>query len=233
MPTNTDLAALQDLDLALDERRPALRGIDLRLAENGALYEARAAVHDSEAALRDLDTRQREADRLVQEAKTRLDAEDRRLYSGAISSPKELAALQHEVETMRQQAKEREDMLLALMAEAEDAGARQAAAQNRFRQLQADRASEVTALQERRTEIERAMADLESRRSALAARIPTETLSLYDGLRRRRQGRAVARIERGACGGCRIALPIATATRARQGATLIQCPSCERILVGT
>jgi predicted nucleic acid-binding Zn-ribbon protein len=58
------------------------------------------------------------------------------------------------------------------------------------------------------------------------------SLQLYENLRLKRQGRAVARVERGTCQGCRIGLPTHLVQRVRTGAMLVQCPTCERILVG-
>jgi predicted nucleic acid-binding Zn-ribbon protein len=46
----------------------------------------------------------------------------------------------------------------------------------------------------------------------------------------RRQGRAVAKVERGMCGGCRISLPMTVLQKARSGLDVVQCVSCERIL---
>ena len=52
-----------------------------------------------------------------------------------------------------------------------------------------------------------------------------------DAARRAKAGRAVARVERGTCQGCRITLPTHLVQRVRAGGMLVQCPSCERILV--
>ena len=57
-------------------------------------------------------------------------------------------------------------------------------------------------------------------------------LGVYESLRTLKQGRAVARIEQGACQGCRISLPTHVVQRARGGTVLVHCPSCERILAG-
>ena len=62
--------------------------------------------------------------------------------------------------------------------------------------------------------------------------IDAPTLGLYERLRSGRQGRAVARVERSICQGCRIGLPSHLVQRVRSGVVLVQCPSCERILVG-
>ena len=56
-------------------------------------------------------------------------------------------------------------------------------------------------------------------------------LSLYRALRERRQATAVAVVERGLCQGCRISLPMSVVQKARAGAGLVQCVSCERILL--
>jgi predicted nucleic acid-binding Zn-ribbon protein len=85
-------------------------------------------------------------------------------------------------------------------------------------------------LTKRRSDLEKAIADLEAGQKTLHSRIPADTLALYEALRKRRQGRAIARIERNSCGGCRISLPVDTITNVRRGAGLVQCPSCERIL---
>lgn len=231
--TATDLHALQDIDVALDERQLARRQIDLRLAGSADLQEARAVARESEARLRDLDTRQREAERAVEPLRAKLDAEQRRLYGGSITSPKEAAAIQHEIEALQQVLSGREDALLALMAEVETAGDRHAVAVRRLRELQAERTAEVAQLEGQRAEGDKAIAELEARRSDITKRIPPQIRDLYDGLRQRRQGRAVARIERNACSGCRIALPVDTMSKVRSASdTLVQCPSCERILAG-
>jgi predicted nucleic acid-binding Zn-ribbon protein len=61
--------------------------------------------------------------------------------------------------------------------------------------------------------------------------VDPKTLSFYDALRAKHQGRAVAKVERGTCGGCRISLPMSLLQRARSGShVMVQCSSCERIL---
>jgi predicted nucleic acid-binding Zn-ribbon protein len=41
----------------------------------------------------------------------------------------------------------------------------------------------------------------------------------------------VAHVERGMCKGCRITLPMSVLQKARAGVGLVQCVSCERILL--
>jgi hypothetical protein len=71
---------------------------------------------------------------------------------------------------------------------------------------------------------------LQQQRQARAGRVAPTLLALYERLRPLKRGQAVARIERGVCGGCRITLPTTVQQRARAGGQVLRCPSCERIL---
>ena len=55
-------------------------------------------------------------------------------------------------------------------------------------------------------------------------------LALYEDLRHRRGGRAVAVLTGELCQGCGVTLPTNQAQQARQGEALPLCSSCERIL---
>lgn len=231
MPLHADLVSLQDLDLAIDEHRVALRQVDLRLAEDPATHEARLAVQQTERRLRDLDTRQREAERLLEDIETRVTREEGRLYGGTVVNSRELTALQDEVGSLKREQRTREEAVLAIMAQTEEVGAAHAQALRKLRGVEADRANEVAHLRERHARLEAEIADLEDRVLQVRERIPADVLDLYQKLRERRHGRGVARVERGSCGGCRIALPSNMVTKIR-GDALIQCPTCERILCG-
>ena len=76
------------------------------------------------------------------------------------------------------------------------------------------------------------IAQWETKRSQQRKGIDAGMLVLYDALRATHQGRAVAKVERGTCGGCRISLPMSTLHKARAAGSnaIVQCSSCERIL---
>jgi predicted nucleic acid-binding Zn-ribbon protein len=78
--------------------------------------------------------------------------------------------------------------------------------------------------------LEAELAELEKSRQAQAGSIDGRVLELYDVLRDRRQGKAVVKVERGMCQGCRISLPMSVLQKTRSGFDVVQCVSCERIL---
>jgi predicted nucleic acid-binding Zn-ribbon protein len=55
-------------------------------------------------------------------------------------------------------------------------------------------------------------------------------LRTYNHIRIAHQGRALAKLDRNLCTGCRISLPTNVVNKARTGNALVQCPNCERIL---
>src|SRR3989304_3945034 len=69
---------------------------------------------------------------------------------------------------------------------------------------------------------------LEAKRPRQLEGMDRAALSLYQTLRERRQGAAVAVVERGLCQGCRITLPISLLQKSRSGLGLVQCVSSAR-----
>ena len=74
------------------------------------------------------------------------------------------------------------------------------------------------------------LVELRDRRSAISVNIDSQSLFIYDRVRLKRKGQAVARVERGICQGCNITLPTNTVKQARMQEFLMQCPSCTRLL---
>lgn len=154
------------------------------------------------------------------------------LYAGRVRNPKELAAMQEEVEALKRQARRLEDAILEQMERAEgllgdlrgltDAAA---AARREWEEREAAATRERAAL-------EAELARLTAARDALAAAIEEPLRRRYERLRERLGGVAVAAARRGICEGCHVALPEARVRRlAEEPETLLTCERCGRILV--
>jgi predicted nucleic acid-binding Zn-ribbon protein len=232
MTSAADLASLQEIDLRRDARRALIAEIESRLVETEELIAAREEVTTCEAALDQLRRDQRDLEAQLADLDAKIEPLERKLYDGSVRNPKELTDMQHEVNSWKARRGVLDDKGLALLESLEAAAAALRGAQEQLRQAQADWETSQADL---RQDKERAQADearLESERDRWAQNIDQSTLGLYENLRRSKQGRAVARLERGACQGCRLSLPTHVAQRVRTGGSLVQCPSCERILVG-
>jgi predicted nucleic acid-binding Zn-ribbon protein len=227
-----DLFALQELDSAIDQRMAALEDIRARYGESEEASDIRVAIAEYAAGIPELESRQLDLDLQVAPVRAKAAEVEARLYSGSVTSPKELTDLQKDLEQLGRQRRMIEDELLQVLEqlEAKRAGVRESEA--RLRRVEADWTAGQEQMRADEARLEAEIAELRERRAAQVARIPAAPVTTYDRLRRRRKGVAVVKVERGACLGCRLTVPTVILQRARSGMnpTPVQCPSCERML---
>jgi predicted nucleic acid-binding Zn-ribbon protein len=230
------LLEVQDLDVRADQ----LRHRREHLPERGQVVEGtrrRTALAAEAAPQRDeRDRLAAEQRRLEDEAATveaKAAAEDKRLYSGTVTSPRELQAIQEEIAALKRRQGDLEDRALALMEAIEPIDAALEDVRTRDEAVQA----ELVSLRERITvaeaEVDAALADLATERGAAVADIDPELLSRYEGLRGRFGGVPLARLVAGSCDGCHLKLSSVEFDRIqRQPAdAVVLCEECGRILV--
>jgi uncharacterized protein len=232
MTSAADLFALQEIDLRHDTRRALIADIESRLVETEEVLAAREAVSDAEAALEDLKRRQRDLDGRLEDLDARIQPIEKKLYDGSVRNARELTDLQKEVDSFKARRRVLDDEGLSLLESVEAATTAFSAAQAALRQAEADWRADQATLIDDKSRAEQENARLEADRDARIQDMESSVLGLYENLRKTKQGRAVARLERGLCQGCRVGLPTQLSQRVRSGHEIIQCPRCERILVG-
>ena len=220
---------LQQIDLDLEKKTEVLSQVESQLSHNEALTEARAEVERKRENLAELEKKEITAEWVVDDLEAKAGPLQEKLYAGSVKNPKELMSLQHQVEQLKSQIREEEDKTLEIMSQVEA-----------LRKEIASRAAEVKKLEEEwqkrqeqllveQAELRTTIDVAKEKRDELAATVESAHLELYEILRARKQGQAVAGIEQGRCQGCRITLPVSELMRARMG-ELVQCDSCSRIL---
>lgn len=224
------LYELQEVDLEIEAKREALSGVESRLGESEALVEARALLDGERKRLAELERDQRLAEWEVEDPRTKAALLEQKLYSGSVRNPKELLSLQEQVEHLKGVKREQEDKLLDIMTNVEAVQKTIAIKGEELQRMEEDWREEQRMLSSEKAELEASLATLEQRRKELISRIDAKSLELYQALREKRQGRAVAKVEQGMCQGCRIVLPMTELQRARMSQELVQCSSCGRIL---
>jgi len=231
MTSAADLYALQEIDLALERSLGRLAEIEAELGESGELVDARQDAEARRAAADQLRSRQADLEWSVDEVRSKSTEIEAKLYGGSVRNPKELQDLDADLRSLRTQTRTREDALLSLLVQLEEAETELKQAENGLAEVEALWSAHQQELLEEKGRIEPEVAQLQARRGAQTADIDRAALSLYELLGVRRAGQAVARVERGMCQGCRITLPMSVLQRARAGLGLVQCVSCERILL--
>lgn len=158
---------------------------------------------------------------------------EKRLYSGAVTVPRELQAMQGEVESLRRRRSDLEDQVLEVMGEREPLD-------DEVHRLEAERTSRDAeggrlraAIAEAEAAIDAEMASEREAREAVAAMLPDELSSLYEQLRARLGGIGAARLVNGRCSGCHLALPATELDRIRKEPpdALVRCEQCGRLLI--
>lgn len=234
---------LRLLDLqALDTRADQLahkRSSLPELAELAAIDQRAAVLRDEQVGVRtqltDLEREVNRAEAEVRTARERLARDRGLLDSGAVASARQLSDLQHEVETLVRRVSDLEDAELDVMERVETI------------QADADRiAAELAELEEKRSviaarhdaavgQIDAEAGQVASDRSHVERDIPADLLALYARIRADQGGLAAAAVHRGRCEGCHLVLTPADISRIRNEPAdeLVRCEECRRILVRT
>jgi len=231
MTTAAELYAFQEIDLALDRAKTRVAEIEGQLGETEELLETQQRAAERRRAVAELHSRQRDLEPALEEARTKASTVEKKLYDGSVRNPKELQGLQADLNALQGQIRKREDALLAVLVEMEEATARLGQAELALSQVEARWRAEQRALEAEKAEIEAEIEQLQEKQAKQSAGMDRAAIGLYHLLRERREGQAVATVERGMCQGCRITLPMSVLQKARAGLGLIQCVSCERILL--
>ncbi len=224
------LYELQELDLEIEAWREALRRLESELRENHALIEARSKLAREKTRLAELEREQRTTEWEIEDLAAKIASLEGKLYGGSIRNPKELTKLQDEVEHLKLSLREKEDRALDIMSQVESSQAKVLAASSDLEYIEREWGERQAKLLREQGEVKERLISREQKRRSLVAQIDHKSLELYEELKTKKQGRAIARIERGMCQGCRITLPLSELQRARSGEELVQCSSCERIL---
>jgi predicted nucleic acid-binding Zn-ribbon protein len=228
-----ELLLLQDTDVSLDGALARLAEIEAALGESEELVAVRETAAEKAAALHVVRAQQKDLELAADSIRTKAAQIETKLYSGSVTNPKELQDLDADLRSLKEQVRKREDELLTLLVQIEEADAEHQAAVAALAAIEGEWRRGQDEMLAEKAEIEPEVARLRETRNSQATDVDRRLIRLYDLLRERRGGTAVARVERGMCQGCRISLPMSVLQRARTGVSVVQCVSCERILLLT
>ena len=238
----TDPAGLESL-LMLQEHDGALD----RLHHRRETLPERESVAAGEAALRVLAAQigvlTGERDEIAHEEK-RLDDEasslhekaaevEAKMYSGSVSSPRELQAMQADVDQLRRHERNLENRDLELMEAREPLDTNLAELDTQRVALVAELDRERSSLASAEVAIDQEMAEERKARDAIAGELEPTLVGDYERRRTRARGVGVARLVGTTCQGCHLSIPsteVDSIRRAPEG-TISYCDNCGCILV--
>lgn len=178
---------------------------------------------------------QTKAEQDVDQVRQRASRDQQRLDSGAVTSPKDLSSLQHEIASLAKRQGDLEEVVLEVMERRESAQARVAELTDRVASVQA-KTDDATARRDAAfQEIDAEAASVTKEREVVAGSVPADLLKLYDRLRTQGGGIGAAKLYARTCQGCRQELAITELSEIRAAAPdkVVRCENCARILVRT
>ena len=230
------LLELQTRDTAIDRLRHRRDTLPERAALESVRSELSAAATQFAEITAQRDEVAREEQRFDDEARLLEDraAEvERRMYSGEVSSPRELQALQADVEQLRRHRRGLEDRELEVMERRESFDPAVDALRARVGELESEAERLRAALAEVEGEIDEELAGERAARDEIAATVDAALLDDYERCRERARGIGAARLSGNTCQGCHLSIPAVEAERIRKSppGTVAHCDNCGCILV--
>lgn len=223
------LYELQQLDLRLEKTAEMLSKVEHQINHNETLEKAKA---DLEAVLKEqsvLQEKQRAIEWTVDDLQAKLKPIQQKLFAGSVSNPKELGNLQQQAAQMKSRIRDEEDKLLEMMGKSEEIQDAAAARRASVDKIEREWSEEKGRLLSQQAELQTTAEFDTQRRDEILSQVDPAHVQLYNKLRQKKQGSAVAKIEQGRCQGCRITVPVSELSQARAG-ELVQCGSCSRVL---
>jgi len=221
--------ALQSIDRKLKDLEQSLSTVALRV------NQLRDQTTRQEADLEKLSTEEQEAaatrkklERELAEGEARL--RNKRMRQNMIRNDKELQALTHEVDTLKENNQRLEGELLVMM---EGANPRLAKIKELSEALAQARAELAAAEKEIAGQVEEIKGEVTTHRrdrDKMVKEIEPSLVSRYDIIFARRQGVAVAVARLGTCQGCMRRLPPQLYNEIQRHSQIHFCPACQRIL---
>ena len=232
------LLDLQALDSGLDRLAHRRRTLP-ELAEierlDGLVDGLRDGIVRAETELSDLAREQAKFEREIDQVRTRKSRDEERMASGAITNPKQLQDMEHEVATLTRRQSDLEDGELEVMEKVETLQAQLDELTGRRDGYQSERAAAEQRRDDAFADIDDEIARSTEERAEMATTFPADLLALYEKIRAHEGGVGAGAIQHGRCGGCRLDLMNneKAAIRSASVDDVLRHEECGRIMVRT
>lgn len=222
---------LQQVDLAIAGATARKASLSDGAAEREEVDRATAHLSDVRGRLASVRSKLRILELEVQSLQQKRAKVHADLYGGRIRNPKELEAMQEEVEALDRSRGRLEDEMLALLDQVERLEPEERSAVAAVEAAQAALERQTAWFQQTAREVERELVDLAARRAALVTDLDESLVRRYDRLRERKGGIAVVAVHNGICDGCHVVIPDRLLRRLEEDPeTQAACDGCGRLL---
>jgi hypothetical protein len=223
-----DLSELQKIDLEVFRIDTQLKELPAKLADlkthldriYGIIDRERKQLADDDKYLAELQQEVLLQNELLTKSKGKM---------ASSRNEREVNAAQREIDMIKGAIQVREKEILQLLETVETLKKSIAAKEEQFRELQAGFQTREAETQKQMAQLDAERAGHVAQRAAIEKRVPRETLSLYDRIRKRKP-QAMVEVIGGNCQGCHLQIPPQIYNEVQRGERVLQCPNCTRII---
>ncbi len=225
------LYELQSLDITIDHINVRLRSLSGSKAIQEELEKSKRELESAEKDLAACEAELTDYELRLKSIDSKRADFEKRLYSGTVSNPKELSAIQKEIAMLKSQQNQLDGKTLELYDTVDEARKRARAAREIVKDLEAKLESVLQQESEEKARLQQKLAAAVARRAEVALTVTDKTLlSRYELLRKKTGGRGIAKVIDGKCEACKISLTPFVTRKVRECKEYVFCESCGRIL---
>jgi len=223
------LLLLQDLDLRIE----SLRAREAEIPKQKSKFDIHrkrlaAELAEREEVRKRLQLEQREAEIDIEAKQSQIKKYDTQLF--AIKKNEEYQALLHEIEMLKKQVALKEERIISIMVELDDAKARLVEDKQRIDAEQKEIEVQCTLIDQEFSEAAQERRQLETQRLPLLGQVEPGLLSRYQRIRAaKKTGPAVVPLNGEVCSGCHMHVPPQIVNEVLAG-KLHACAHCGRLL---
>ena len=226
-----DLFDLQKVDYSVVKIRQSFEKVQKAANTNNELGTARKNVEDTEAELAKWEATQVDHELESQSLASRIAETDQQLMNGTVTNHKELEALQASLDSLKRQKDAIENRLVETLEQVEKLTSSLSQLRITRDALESEWSEKISELKGEGKKLQQQFHLLKQKRESLAQNLNKSALSLYEQLRKRKAGVAIAPLKGDTCGACNMQVPSGVISLARMSESEpVYCPSCGRIL---
>lgn len=230
MSRSKTLYQLQQFDSELDKSSKRIREIEQLINDRQELNIAIEVQVDAENILTEKQKLLNQAEILVADQNIKIEQNQKKLYSGAITNHKELEDLQRESISLQKYLAVLEELQLEAMLETDQALSVYDKAASHVEELSTSKSSIDHILGVECNTLENTIIRIQEEMKLYLSKTKIPDLPTYHSLRKSLNGIAVTLMVSSSCSSCGSPIPSAIAQEARSPTKLANCPTCKRIL---
>ncbi len=226
------LFELQKLDLEITRLNAALTALDGALELRKKHAAAKKHSDKTHQTLTDTELQLKNYELELKTIDAKRASSEKKLYSGAIMSAKEVSSLEHEIDHLKNQQDELDGKTLELYDTVETLREQSKAAAAGVQELEQQVKDGIAKEAVERKRLEAEIEAMTPKREELASKVTDrQLLSRYESIRKRTSNTGMARIIDHKCNGCKIGVSSFIVRNAYDGKTIDYCENCGRILI--